>query len=168
MLKLRVYLLAFALSAAYAAHAGAQSPLPAPQPLTPTSAGQPPATATGTPPSAAASQGPAPAAPPRQPSPIFPTLAPVAQAPPQTPTAPTGTLALCNGMYQIGPPSKLPPTGSGPVVYQVGPCFAKQGGLSVIDATPDRTVTLTTCHPKGSAAQRLVAKATWVKNLPAA
>lgn len=40
--------------------------------------------------------------------------------------------------------------------------------LSVLDPTADRTVTLTTCHPKGSAAQRLIVKGTWVKNLPAA
>src|SRR5204862_1425311 len=98
-------------------------------------------------PSIPASQAPAPAAPPQQPSPtpaqpVPPTRAPALQprspAPasqnPAPPREATGTLALCNGMYQIGPPSKLPPTGSGPVIYQVGPCFAKQGGLSVIDA----------------------------------
>jgi len=42
-------------------------------------------------------------------------------------------MALCGGMYQIGPPAKLPPAGSPPVIYQVGPCFDKQGGYSVID-----------------------------------
>jgi outer membrane protein insertion porin family len=47
--------------------------------------------------------------------------------------APTGTLPLCGGMYQIGAPAKLPPASSGPVIYQVGPCFEKQGGYSVID-----------------------------------
>ncbi len=31
------------------------------------------------------------------------------------------------------PPAKLPPAGSGPVVYQIVPCFAKQGGASVIE-----------------------------------
>ncbi len=136
MLKLRVYLLAFALSAACATHAGAQAPSPAS-----TTEGLPPV------PSIPASQAPAPAVPPQQPSPTPPLPSPPAGQPPavqprspapaQTPGPPreaTGTLALCNGMYQIGPPSKLPPTGSGPVIYQVGPCFAKQGGLSVIDA----------------------------------
>jgi sortase (surface protein transpeptidase) len=29
-------------------------------------------------------------------------------------------------------------------------------------------VTLTTCHPKGSAAQRLVVQATWVQDIKAA
>ncbi len=51
-----------------------------------------------------------------------------------TPKPATGTLPLCGGLYQIGPPSKLPPAGSGPVVYQVGPCFEKQGGSPVVDA----------------------------------
>src|SRR5919198_970819 len=64
-----------------------------------------------------------------------PATQPPAPGPGQTrQRQPTGTLLLCNGMYQLAPPAKLPPTGSGPVVYQVGPCFAKQGGLSVIDA----------------------------------
>jgi outer membrane protein insertion porin family len=73
--------------------------------------------------------------PPPQPSPSPAAQPPsAAQGRPQPPAVPTGTLSLCNGMYQIGPPSKLPPTGSAPIVYQVGPCFAKQGGLSVIDA----------------------------------
>ena len=58
-----------------------------------------------------------------------------AQAPASQPKpAPTGTLPLCGGIYQIGAPSRLPPAGSGPVVYQVGPCFEKQGGSPVVDA----------------------------------
>src|SRR4051812_29734464 len=48
--------------------------------------------------------------------------APARAAAPQ----PTGTLPLCGGMYQIGPPAKLPPAGSGPVIYQVAACFEKQ------------------------------------------
>ncbi len=40
--------------------------------------------------------------------------------------------------------------------------------VSVLDPTPDRSLTLTTCHPKGSAARRLIVRATWQKNLPAA
>jgi sortase A len=39
--------------------------------------------------------------------------------------------------------------------------------LSVIEPTADKSVTLTTCHPKGSAAQRLVVKGTWVKDIKA-
>ena len=44
-----------------------------------------------------------------------------------------GTVSLCNGQYQIGPPAKLPPTGSKPVVYQIILCFEKQGGVSMIE-----------------------------------
>ena len=40
--------------------------------------------------------------------------------------------------------------------------------MSVIDPTAERSLTLTTCHPKGSAAQRLIIRATWVKDLKAA
>jgi outer membrane protein insertion porin family len=54
--------------------------------------------------------------------------------PPAKPQPTEGSLPLCGGMYQIPPPPKLPPANSGPVVYQVGPCFEKQGGYSVIDA----------------------------------
>ncbi|MDP8938517.1 MAG: class E sortase [Actinomycetota bacterium] len=40
--------------------------------------------------------------------------------------------------------------------------------MSVLDAKGgDKTVTLTTCHPKGSAAERLIVRATWVKDLTA-
>jgi outer membrane protein insertion porin family len=125
MLKFRVFGLALVLSAAGATHGAAQTPPPSSPPAT---AGQAPA---------AASQAPAP---PQQPPPALPAVAPLPQSPgappstPQQPQQPTGTLSLCNGLYQIGPPSKLPPTGSGPLIYQVGPCFAKQGGMSVIDA----------------------------------
>jgi len=71
----------------------------------------------------------------------FPLLLVLAAVPAfaQTPAAQTqppagGTMPLCGGIYQIGPPSNLPPTGSGPVVYQVALCFEKQGGYSVIEA----------------------------------
>lgn len=58
----------------------------------------------------------------------------------------------------------------GGCVYQVtkAPFPVDPTDLSVLDPTADRSVTLTTCHPKGSAAQRLIVKGTWVKNLPAA
>ena len=49
------------------------------------------------------------------------------------PQKPTGTMSLCNGLYQIGAPSKLPPAGSKPILYQYALCFAKQGGASVIE-----------------------------------
>src|ERR1043166_5600291 len=57
------------------------------------------------------------------------------QAPsPAAQARPSGTLPLCGGIYQIGPPATPPPVGSGPVVYQVGLCFEKQGGYSVIES----------------------------------
>jgi sortase A len=58
----------------------------------------------------------------------------------------------------------------GGCVYQVSkdPFVVSPNDLSVLDATGNRTLTLTTCHPKGSAAQRLVVKATWSKDLKAA
>ncbi|PYR79514.1 MAG: outer membrane protein assembly factor BamA [Acidobacteria bacterium] len=40
-------------------------------------------------------------------------------------------MAFCG--YTIGPPAKLPPAGSGPVLYQYALCFERQGGTSVID-----------------------------------
>jgi len=73
-------------------------------------------------------QGRPPATPPVQPLP--------AQTPPPKAAAPqptAGTLPLCGGMYQIGPPAKLPPSNAGTVVYQVAACFEKQGGYSVVD-----------------------------------
>jgi outer membrane protein insertion porin family len=46
--------------------------------------------------------------------------------------APTdGPLTVCN--VSVGPPAKLPPSGSGPVVYVLIPCFQKQGGASVVE-----------------------------------
>src|SRR5215467_4794846 len=60
------------------------------------------------------------------------TRAPATQAPPK-PQPTQGTLPLCGGMYQIGPPAKLPPANAGTIVYQVAACFEKQGGYSVVD-----------------------------------
>jgi len=53
-------------------------------------------------------------------------------------------------------------------LYQVSakPYAVDAGDWSPIAQTPDRTLTLTTCHPKGSAKQRLVVKATFVKAEP--
>jgi outer membrane protein insertion porin family len=76
-------------------------------------------------PSARADQAPAPV----PQAPAAPAPAPQGAAP-----KPSGVLPLCGGIYQIGPPARLPPAGSGPVVYQVGPCFEKQGGASVVEA----------------------------------
>lgn len=58
----------------------------------------------------------------------------------------------------------------GGCVYQVSepPKVVPPNDLSVIDPTPMRSITLTTCHPKGSAAERLIIRGTWVKDLKAA
>lgn len=58
----------------------------------------------------------------------------------------------------------------GGCVYQVSrdPWVVAPSDLGVIDPTAERSLTLTTCHPKGSAAQRLIIRATWVKDLKAA
>jgi sortase A len=58
----------------------------------------------------------------------------------------------------------------GGCVYQVAkdPFVVAPTDMGVIDATAERSLTLTTCHPKGSAAQRLIIRATWVKDLKAA
>jgi len=56
----------------------------------------------------------------------------------------------------------------GGCVYQVSkePFVVTPNDLSVLDASGgNRTLTLTTCHPKGSAAERLVIKATLSKDL---
>ena len=58
----------------------------------------------------------------------------------------------------------------GGCVYQVSrdPFVVAPSELSVIGPTGERSLTLTTCHPKGSAAQRLIIRATWVKDLKSA
>ena len=53
-----------------------------------------------------------------------------AQTPPAA--APAANPATICGQ-PIQPPAKLPPSGSGPVVFLIAPCFEKQGGASVID-----------------------------------
>jgi sortase A len=58
----------------------------------------------------------------------------------------------------------------GGCVYQLvkAPFIVEPTDMSVIDPTAERMVTLTTCHPKGSAAQRLIVQAKWVKDVQAA
>ena len=55
----------------------------------------------------------------------------------------------------------------GGCVYEVSrpPFVVGKNDLSVINPSPDRILTLTTCHPKGSAAQRLVIRAKYQKEL---
>jgi outer membrane protein insertion porin family len=67
---------------------------------------------------------------PVDPAPIVPAT-PTTLKP--TETAPGGNLSVCNGAYQIGPPANLPPAGSGPVVYILAPCWARQGGVPLVD-----------------------------------
>lgn len=58
----------------------------------------------------------------------------------------------------------------GGCVYQLvkTPFIVEPTDMSVLQPTAERTVTLTTCHPKGSAAQRLIVQGKWVKDLQAA
>ncbi len=51
--------------------------------------------------------------------------------------------------------------------YQVSrdPWVVDPGEMSVLEPTPDKALTFTTCHPKGSAKQRLILRATWVKDI---
>jgi outer membrane protein insertion porin family len=90
--------------------------------------GQPPA---GAPPStgpgaagAGATGSAQPGAAPAQPAPA----AAQAQA---TQTQVTQTPTLCGA--PIGQPSRLPPAGSGPVIYFIAPCFERQGGSSSVE-----------------------------------
>jgi sortase A len=55
----------------------------------------------------------------------------------------------------------------GGCVYTVAqnPFVVTPTDVSVLSATTAQTLTLTTCNPKGSAAQRLVVKAAWSKNI---
>ena len=59
---------------------------------------------------------------------------PAAAAAAQAPAAATGQAeapTICG--QPVPPPRALPPAGSGPVVYQIAPCFEAQGGQSVIE-----------------------------------
>jgi sortase (surface protein transpeptidase) len=55
-------------------------------------------------------------------------------------------------------------------VYQLqkAPFVVDKSDLSVLNPTNDKTLTLTSCHPKGSAAKRIIVKAVWVKDLQGA
>ena len=58
----------------------------------------------------------------------------------------------------------------GGCVYQLkrGPYIVDKSDTSVLNSTPDQTLTLTSCHPKGSAAKRIIVQAVWVKDLQGA
>src|SRR5579864_4875181 len=52
------------------------------------------------------------------------------QAAAETPATPLPAVTVCG---QTRTPAAQPPAGSGPVVLYIAPCFAKQGGTSVIE-----------------------------------
>lgn len=110
---MRVFLAVLvAFSAAVPAYArtAAQAATPAPQAQTPAAPAQTPA----------AGQAP-PAAP---------------AAPPESPSANPAPVPLPATMcgLTVPAPAALPPAGSPPVLYQIMPCFEKQGGFPVIEA----------------------------------
>ena len=55
----------------------------------------------------------------------------------------------------------------GGCVYRLttDPWVVSPSDMSVLDTTPDRSLTLTTCHPKGSAAERLIVRGTWTQDI---
>jgi outer membrane protein insertion porin family len=55
----------------------------------------------------------------------------MAQAP--APARPAGATSICG--VPLPPPTAVPPAGSGPVVYQIAPCFDAQGGTPLVDIT---------------------------------
>ena len=58
----------------------------------------------------------------------------------------------------------------GGCVYELkkAPFVVDKADLSVLNQTSDKTLTLTSCHPKGSAAKRIIVQAVWVKDLAGA
>ena len=101
---------------------------------------------------------------------------------PQTPLpCETGNVSIAGHRTTYGRPfgnvDQLKPgdtieltTPIGGCVYQVSrePWIVPPSEMSVIDPTGERSLTLTTCHPKGSAAERLIVRGTWVKDLKSA
>src|SRR5258708_40198810 len=70
------------------------------------------------------------AGPPLSPQPAAPK-ATAGQTPSPQPVAAQGARTVCG--LPAPEPARLPPAGSGPVVYLVVPCFQKQGGSSVVE-----------------------------------
>jgi sortase A len=62
-------------------------------------------------------------------------------------------------VYRIAPKAITVPNAGMPFIVA-------KDDLRVIDKTPDKVLTLTSCHPKGSAAQRIIIQAVWEKDLP--
>ncbi len=55
-----------------------------------------------------------------------------AQAAPAPPPASQGAATFCG--TTVAPPAQLPPAGSGPVLWVMGPCFLAQGNVSTVEA----------------------------------
>ncbi len=90
----------------------------------------------------------------------------------------TGNVAIAGHRTTFGKPfvniDRLKPgdvielaTPIGGCTYQVSrpPYIVGPQDVTPLDPTNQRLLTLTTCHPKGSAAQRLIVRATWSKDL---
>jgi len=62
---------------------------------------------------------------------LLAVLAPLAVDAQTAPAAGANPTSVCG--LPIGPPAALPPAGSGPVVFLIAPCFAKQGGTPLVE-----------------------------------
>ncbi len=91
-----------------------------------------------------------------------------------------GNVAIAGHRTTFGKPfadvDKLKPGDTIELITPIGGCTYKVSkdpqivaptAMSVLDPTLDKSLTLTTCHPKGSAAQRLIIRGTWVSDLSA-
>jgi outer membrane protein insertion porin family len=52
---------------------------------------------------------------------------------PAAPARPGAALTVCG--VSVPPPAALPPAGSGPVLWQISPCFEAQGNVTLVDIT---------------------------------
>jgi sortase A len=91
-----------------------------------------------------------------------------------------GNVAIAGHRTTFGKPfadiDRLKPGDTIDLITPVGACsyrisrepwIVEPTEMSVLDATGDKSLTLTTCHPKGSAAQRLIVRASWTGDLRA-
>jgi sortase A len=89
-----------------------------------------------------------------------------------------GNVAIAGHRTTFGKPfadvDRLKPGDTIELVTPIGACVYKVSknpevvpptAMSVLDPTAGKTLTLTTCHPKGSAAQRLIIRGEWVSDL---
>ncbi len=91
-----------------------------------------------------------------------------------------GNVAIAGHRTTFGKPfadiDRLKPGDTIDLITPVGACsyriskepwVVEPTEMSVLDATGDKSLTLTTCHPKGSNAQRLIVRASWTGDLRA-